>query len=548
MDSDERFKHLAKDPRFKKLKRREVKVDERFQAKFTDERFTGGNRDKRGWDDSHESSSSDESESDEEPNVKINEIKYDWQPLDDDAEKGEATSRRLAIQNLDWDLINAKDIFTLVNSIRPPLNVRIYVSEFGKDRLAREEKEGPEELVEMSKVDEDEEELKRLEARMKMLEEQESKAKTHRANEYEDADEVLDPENEELRERIRRYQLSKMKYYYAIAEFDSAETAEAVYKELDGMEYEGSSLELDLRFVPDDMTFDPEDMRAECNKAPDQATYKAPQFISSALQQTTVKFTWDETDARRQEKLRKAYTKEEIEKDDLDAYLASETETESDDSGNEQGGDNDKFSVITGNSEARANKYKMLLQSLDEEAEGKKKVDVDVVWGDYEEDEAAVAGAQTGNKSDADGEEDDDDDDENEDDDDLSSDGQISEHDNSDELEMSEDQEEEKEAPESPELERGSGNSRRKARGKGKKTKQIKNQNGDSKEGEDLDLLLLDVNAPPKDEFKFNPDDERFGAIYSSAHHNIDPSHPNFKRTGAFEQIAEKKRQKRRKQ
>jgi len=345
MDEDERFKHLASDPRFKALprKKQEVEEDERFKCDFVEEP-----KDKRGHDyESDVSSSSDESTDEE---WEDNEVIYDWKPLDDDAEKTDSVYRRLAIQNLDWDHLDAKDIFTLVNSVRPPLSVRIYISEFGKERLAREMLEGPAELAEQTD-EEEEEEFNRLEEKL-----------NPKLNEYEDADEMIDSKNEKLRERIRRYQLSKMKYYYAIVEFDSCESAEIVYKELDGLEYEGSSLELDLRFVPDDIEFSEEDIKSECNKAPDLATYKAPQFINSALQQTNVRLTWDETDVKRQNELRKAHTKEELEKNDLEAYLASETESDDQDD------------------EARANKYKTLLESLEDEEEEKKKVDVDVRW------------------------------------------------------------------------------------------------------------------------------------------------------------------------
>lgn len=614
MDTDERFKHLVSDPRFKTLrkKQRKVQIDERFQSMFTDEKFTlkyskdkrgrsrkktsgddlkryysleeRGQRDEKKTDksedsdkddidedgsdkiendstesegqksevsnsddetvgnedeqdsDSELSTSSDEPESDHDffsdsgadEDIDVNRINYDWQPLDHDAETADTTTRRLAIQNLDWDHLDVRDIYTLVNSIRPPLSVRIYVSEFGKERLAREEAQGPVELVEVSKEDEEEEELKQLEAKMKALQEQNSLVKTYKNNEYEDADEALDPKNEEIRERIRRYQLSRMKYYYAVAEFDSVESAEAVYKELDGLEYEGSSLELDLRFVPDDMEFDPSEIKAECDKMPDLASYKAPQFINSALQQTTVKFTWDETDIKRQEKLQRAYTKEELEKDDLEAYLASETDSEDDEPAIN---DSDTVSVVTANSEARVNKYKMLLKSLEEEDQRKKKVDVDVEWGEFEQDEQAVKGRV----------------DTRSDDEHI---GGVGESDDAYLEEMDGDDDSES-VSKSKHHKSKKGGRKMKRKTQDKKRANAKDTRGYGREqaGDDdnLDLLVMDVSAQHKDEFKFNPDDDRFRAVYESGLYNIDPSHPNFKRTEAFDQIAKIKRAKRQK-
>lgn len=601
MDSDKRFEHLASDPRFKTLRRKQKKVviDERFQSMFTDKKFTlKYNRNKRGRkqnktsaddlkkyysledkpithdepksesseESEHEtdesisshsnteqhkedsdqdeeaeaeaeevsatseseiSSSSDESDSEEENleeenQVDVSNIEFDWKPLDHDAETSEQTTQRLAIQNLDWDNLDVKDLYVLIQSVRMPLSVKIYISEFGKERLAKEEIDGPKEIVEMPKRDEVEEEFNDLRDKMRSLKNLEPKS--HRVNEYEDADEEMDFKNEEIRERVRTYQLNRMKYYYAIAEFDSTESAELVYKELDGLEYEGSSLELDLRFVPDDVEFNADDIKAECDTMPDLASYTAPQFINTALQQTTVKFTWDETDSKRQMKLQRAYTKEELEKDDLEAYLASETDSDEDDEEcNQAFATSDSVSVVTANSEARINKYKMLLKSLDDEAEKKKKVDVDVEWGDYEHDEQDQSSdIQSGSQSDSDSE--------SRLDSDLDEEPRTSET--------------LKPSKHKSRIETFDHDKRDKNQ-KNKKVRLEKSKGDKNKKSDGLEFMDID-DTEQKDDFEFDPDDDRFKSIYDSALYNIDPSHPNFKRTQAFDKIAERKRNKRR--
>lgn len=607
METDERFKHLASDPRFKNLrkKQKKIEIDDRFKSMFTDEKFTlkyskdkrGRNQKKTSGDDlkkyyslndnsnierkkiveeshapdeeqedenqeesdgdntdeeeedshgeqvatdeqeadseSELSSSSDESESELEEDagdyvdeINIDKLNYDWQPLDHDAEVAEQSTRRLAIQNLDWDYLDVKDIYTLIHSVRPPLCVKIYVSEFGKERLKREAIEGPKEIVEMPKIDEEEEEYNQLRDKMRALKNLEPMA--HRVNEYEDADQEMDPKNEEMRERVRKYQLNRMKYYYAIVEFDSIESAKLVYKELDGREYEGSSLELDLRFVPDDVEFDDKDIKGECDKLPDLTSYQAPQFINSALQQTTVKFTWDETDAKRQDKLSKAYTKQELDKDDLEAYLASETDSdeEFEDEELDESREGDAVSIVTANSEVRANKYKMLLQSLEEEEERKKKVDVDVEWGKYSDDEHETGSQQLG-------------DEEVEDDSfDRGSDEEGNEESETENQSRPLDKREMKRI-----IKREKRDRRKK---KNKHEDKIDTKATSDSVGDDLDLLVMDADSK-RDDFQFDPDDQRFQAIYESGLYNIDPSHPNFKRTKALEVIAEKKREKRHK-
>jgi hypothetical protein len=69
-------------------------------------------------------------------------------------------SRRLAVQNMDWDRINAADVYVLLNSYTPKdgklESVTIYPSQFGKERLKFEEKHGPTLANENSKLDDEE--------------------------------------------------------------------------------------------------------------------------------------------------------------------------------------------------------------------------------------------------------------------------------------------------------------------------------------------------------------------------------------------------------
>lgn len=55
---------------------------------------------------------------------------------------------------------------------------------------------------------------------------------------------------------MRQYQLNRLKYFYAVATFDTAETADYIYTNCNGIEYESSGIRLDLRFIDDEITFE----------------------------------------------------------------------------------------------------------------------------------------------------------------------------------------------------------------------------------------------------------------------------------------------------
>lgn len=67
------------------------------------------------------------------------------------------------------------------------------------------------------------------------------------------------------------------------------------------------SFRLDLRFIPDEMTFDDQDPHDVCNVLPDVAQYEPRIFMNSALQQADVHLTWDETDPSRMQTMQKLF-------------------------------------------------------------------------------------------------------------------------------------------------------------------------------------------------------------------------------------------------
>ncbi|EQB55213.1 hypothetical protein CGLO_04866 [Colletotrichum gloeosporioides Cg-14] len=260
-----------------------------------------------------ESESSDDDDDDEEAEV-VADPKASMSRLRDEqaeVEDGEVTTR-IAIVNLDWDNIKSADLFALFTSFLPSTGgriekVAIYPSEFGKERMQREELEGP--PKEIFKSDSDEE-----------IEEEEDEAIKKELLEEGDAEDFDS-------DALRKYQLDRLRYYYAVMTCSDKATAQKVYEATDGTEYQSSSNFLDLRFVPDDVTFDDEP-RDECDKMPEG--YKPVEFTTDALQHSKVKLTWDVNpdDAARKASINRAFTgsRAQLEENDLKAYLASDSE------------------------------------------------------------------------------------------------------------------------------------------------------------------------------------------------------------------------------
>lgn len=264
-----------------------------------------------------ESSSEEESTSEEEDSA-------DEDELADATAGGEQTetvpmgevSTRMAAVNLDWDHIRAADIMAVASSFAPGAgkvkSVTVYPSEFGRERMEREELEGPpreifasnkrkQESEDESDSDEDEEE--KIKKRL-------IKDQAGEGEEFDDA-------------KLRQYQLERLRYYYAVIECDTKTTAKAVYDDLDNREYLTTSNFFDLRFIPDEVSFDDDTPREQCTRLPDG--YKPNDFRTEALTHSKVRLTWDDDDTTRKEVQKRAFSRAELDENDLQAYIGSDS-------------------------------------------------------------------------------------------------------------------------------------------------------------------------------------------------------------------------------
>ncbi|XP_003748223.1 ESF1 homolog [Galendromus occidentalis] len=275
-----------------------------------------------------EDDSTDSSEDEEEKLMREEaEQEVEWDELDKDAPRSDDISKRIALCNMDWQNLRAEDLFVLMHSFVPAdgvvHRVRIFPTQFGKERMLAETKHGPK--------------LKSKDA-----------------------------------QALRKYEFDRLKYYYAVVECDNERTANAIYESCDGTEFQTSGTKLDLRFIPDDMEFDESEQTDFCDSLPTE--YEPVDFVNAALMQSTCESTFDSEDLRRKKTLGKLYSKEskktqkkkgrKQDDDQLDhmaaqlkTYIASESEEE--------------------DPKSAADKYRKLLLSADDQEENEASEDGD---------------------------------------------------------------------------------------------------------------------------------------------------------------------------
>lgn len=270
-------------------------------------------------------------------------------------------SNRLAVVNLDWDNIRAVDLMAVFSSFLSQgsggriRKVSIYPSEFGRERMEREEMEGPpKEIFAPTQRDEKQDPTNFLDEEEENDKDEEEEEDDVLGVDDEDApqshptstdessvssederikQQILNPSNsaEFNSAKLRRYQLERLRYYYAVITCSSASVAQAIYDAIDGTEYLTTANFFDLRYIPDDTDFSDGKPQDECETIPDG--YKPNDFVTDALQHSKVRLTWDMDDGERKEAQKRAFRggRKDIDENDLRAYLGSDSSSEDED-------------------------------------------------------------------------------------------------------------------------------------------------------------------------------------------------------------------------
>ena len=389
---DVRFASVGSDPRFKRsrVQERKVKIDSRFAAALTDDRFgvararvdKYGRREKpqsrkselapfyevdedeaklralearaRGEDQEDVASSDDDSVEEEDSSSSSSED----DDLDDEgpAQAWDASlpaayqeaspdfpsTCRLAFLDMDWTRARAKDVLAIAQSLCPGggrcKTVQVYVSQYGLKAIEEEKRFGPTRDLftgtTAAAAAKDDDDFNDDDANDDDANDKEAADDEEDEDENEEEDEVAPKAQEEITsgfdpEALRLYEMSKLRRYFAVATFDSPRTAERVYSN-DGVELEATSTPLSLAIIEDSEIFDSSRLRDEADYDTSLRSYEPPAaYCLAARQRTKVECTWDADEPERKTALEKAFA---VDADDanLQAYLADSDDDDDD--------------------------------------------------------------------------------------------------------------------------------------------------------------------------------------------------------------------------
>lgn len=381
----------------------------------------------------------------------------------------------------------------------------------------------------------------------------------------------VDDEDDVDMENLRKYQLKRLKYFYGVIECDSVETADNIYKECDGIEYESTANRVDMRFILDDMDFNEDEVKDICTELPNLDKYQPRAYTTTALQQAKVELTWDEGSIERKEFGSKISSGklDEVSEQELKKFVAFSSEEE----------DEPEEVSEEVKEKAAISKYASLLSEINEEEERKtkEKFEREYTWG------INVSEPKSNKKKDKKN---------------MTPIEQIMEKRQErkklkkearlkkQKEEHSSEEEEDDDIPDgidmndeyfAEEFANGDFEEPKPKKSKKDKKQNKKQREEDTVESKELSLLIDDEEEDGRshfslskiqkaenksgkksrknkkkgaqdskdvDDFEINLEDNRFNALYTSKHFNIDPSDPKYKKTKGMEKIIHKKIQK----
>ena len=124
--------------------------------------------------------------------------------------------------------------------------------------------------------------------------------------------------------QLRKYEVNKMKYYYAVVHCNSKKCANRIMEENNGMELELTNIKLNMSCVADDLKF-PQEAKEVATEVPPNYAFNGAS-ISRALNHSTVRLSWDQNDKKRENMLannfKKLLKRKEDEMGDADEFEA----------------------------------------------------------------------------------------------------------------------------------------------------------------------------------------------------------------------------------
>jgi hypothetical protein len=133
--------------------------------------------------------------------------------------------------------------------------VEIFPSLYGLERMKNDTMYGPPKEIFDPEGDRDAEFAQKKRKHNKKKKYQESsddEEDVMKAAGFENEDDDLDAFNQE---KLREYEVQKMKYYYAVVHCNNSKTAKFLYDEYNGFEFENSNIRLNMSFIPDELEF-----------------------------------------------------------------------------------------------------------------------------------------------------------------------------------------------------------------------------------------------------------------------------------------------------